>query len=77
MVNTVLLLAMHPEAQTKVFAELNRVCKDQNSEISMKDLNQLEYLELVMKESMRVATVTPVITRKTSARVKLSKFRHS
>jgi cytochrome P450 len=72
MSNVVLLLAMHPEVQEKVFAELQMVFKQPDAYIGAEELAELVYLEAVIKETQRVMAVIPVITRTTTGDVELS-----
>lgn len=68
-------LAKHPEVQQKCFAEAIKVfgtaATDQPATLPL--LNQLSYLELAIKESMRIFATIPVIARKVMEDVKLSK----
>jgi cytochrome P450 len=73
MSHTILLLAMHPEIQDKVVAELKTVFKSQDSYINPDDLKELVYLEQVIKESMRMITVVPLYCRRLVGDVTLSK----
>lgn len=60
---TILLLAMHPEIQDKLFAELCSVYDSQDEDTSYERLQQLPYLERVLKEGMRLFPVAPFIVR--------------
>lgn len=62
---TVLLLAMHPEVQEKVFQEISQVFPTSDAEISEDSLARLKYLEQVIKESMRLLPPVPLIGRET------------
>lgn len=53
---TVLLLAMHPDIQEKLFNEL-LCCDEQNENETNEKLQQLTYLDCVIKESMRLFPV--------------------
>ncbi|XP_075155796.1 putative cytochrome P450 4d14 [Haematobia irritans] len=62
--NTLYLLSRHPEIQRKVFEEiLNVMGSDKETSIRMKDLQELKYLECVIKESMRLYPPVPIIGR--------------
>jgi cytochrome P450 len=74
MANTVLLLAMHPDIQEKVFKELHDVCPTQDGEITKEDLTKLVYLEMVLKESMRLLIISPIYVRQVTGDVTLSKY---
>ncbi|XP_063829591.1 cytochrome P450 4C1-like [Ostrinia nubilalis] len=71
---TLLLLGNHEEEQEKVFKELKDIFGDSDRLPTREDLNKMEYLERVLKETMRLYTVVPIIARKTVKEVKLSTF---
>lgn len=54
-----MLLATHPEIQEKVADELREVFYSDDVEISYDNINKLEYLERVIKESLRLCPVVP------------------
>lgn len=62
-----LMLAMHPEYQERVFEELQSIFPDQSSNVTSADLNQLQYTNLFIKETMRLNPAAPFITRVTKA----------
>lgn len=58
-------IAKYPEVQRKCFEEIRRVVGDQRDKpITYQQLNSLHYLELVIKESMRLFPSVPLIGRK-------------
>jgi cytochrome P450 family 4 len=57
-------LAKHPEVQQKVFEEIEAVFKDSDKTLMMNDLNNLDYLDLVIKESLRLFPPVPFLGRK-------------
>lgn len=76
-------LARFPDVQQKVFEEARRVFGDHQKErITTKKLNELKYLDLVLKETLRLFPAVPFIGRHASEDVVLSKlilrniFRH-
>lgn len=70
--NTILLLAMEPEIQDKVAAEVKEIFGDDDiNDVEL--ISKLNYLEMVIKESLRLVPIVPVSTRKTTAEVKLGK----
>lgn len=67
-------LAKHPEVQQKAFEEIRNVIGDDvNKKVTQKDLNDLHYLELVIKETLRLYPSVPVYGRKISENVEISK----
>ncbi|XP_017076702.2 LOW QUALITY PROTEIN: probable cytochrome P450 313a1 [Drosophila eugracilis] len=67
------LLATHPEHQDAVFEELNAVFPTAGDfEIVYSDLQKLEYLERVMKETLRLIPAIPITARETKQDVQLS-----
>ncbi|XP_059048276.1 cytochrome P450 4c3-like [Achroia grisella] len=58
------LLAKYPDVQEKVYQELCEVFGDSNRPLIKEDLPKLQYLERVVKESLRLFTPVPFIIRK-------------
>ncbi|XP_072944883.1 cytochrome P450 4c3-like [Epargyreus clarus] len=67
-----LLLGHHQDEQQKVYEELQSIFGDSKRSPTKEDLNRMDYLERVIKETMRLYTVVPVIGRKTDKEIKLS-----
>ncbi|XP_026756515.2 cytochrome P450 4g15-like isoform X2 [Galleria mellonella] len=68
---TLLLLGMHQREQELVYKELHEIFGDSKRTTTKEDLYKMEYLERVIKETMRLYTVTPIIARETKSEVKL------
>ncbi|XP_045780271.1 uncharacterized protein LOC123877512 [Maniola jurtina] len=68
---TMLLVGSHPDVQEKIFEELHAVFGDEDRDVTKQDLSQLVYLEAVLKETMRIYPIVPVITRHLDQDVKL------
>ncbi|XP_039270071.2 cytochrome P450 4V2-like [Styela clava] len=61
------LIGAHPDVQAKIYDELDRVLNETDSAyITMENLKKLEYLEMVVKESLRILPSVPIIGRITS-----------
>lgn len=65
---------MHPDIQNKVFDEINRILPDESSKLTLVNINDLKYLDMVIKESMRVLPIVPFIGRKVSGDFKMGKI---
>ncbi|CAF0836423.1 unnamed protein product [Didymodactylos carnosus] len=58
------LIALHPDVQQKLHDEINRIFQDDlERACSMDDLKQMNYLECVIKESLRLLPSVPSIGR--------------
>lgn len=54
-----MLLATHPEIQERVVDEIKEVFYSDEVEFSYDNLSKLNYLERVIKESLRLCPVVP------------------
>lgn len=72
----ILMLAMHPEYQERVFEEVKLIFPDKNIDnfVNYEDLNNLEFTERVIKETMRLFPAVPVMARNATAAFDLSKL---
>ncbi|GAB0088657.1 hypothetical protein DMENIID0001_031200 [Sergentomyia squamirostris] len=71
---TLLMLAIHPEIQQKVVEELQSVFVDETVPFDYDSVKQLTYLEMVIKETLRLYPVIPYIAREVKNDVKLRSF---
>lgn len=71
----VYLLGRHQEIQEKVYEEINQVFNgDKNRPVTMVDLRRLVYLEMVIKEALRLYPSVPIIGRVTSEDCEIDGF---
>lgn len=71
MLNTLLLLAMHPDVQERLYDEI--ISTVTNSEyIDYDTISKLDYMDQVLKESMRLIPLTQILIRETDADAQLS-----
>nr|XP_029732623.1 cytochrome P450 4C1-like [Aedes albopictus] len=71
MSNLLLMLAMHPDIQERVYQEVMEACPDVDQPVSMEDIAKLTYTEMACKETMRLFPVGPLIGRIAEADIKL------
>ena len=74
MSSALLMMAMHPDVQAKVVEEIQNVCTLNEMYLDPKKLNELTYLEMVIKETMRLFPVLPMIARETVGEVEIGWF---
>lgn len=65
---------MHPLIQDKVFEELQLLFDADDEEVTDDKLERLVYLEMVLKEAMRLWPSIPFIARSLTEDIKLGKF---
>lgn len=59
----VLMMAMHPKLQDRLFAEMQRIFPSCDSPVSVDDIHQMVYAEQFIKETLRLFPVVPVASR--------------
>ncbi|PNF39482.1 Cytochrome P450 4C1 [Cryptotermes secundus] len=67
-----LVLAIHRDEQEKVAEELHTIFGDSGRPATSRDLHEMQYLELCIKETMRMFSVGPIIARHLTRDVPLS-----
>nr|XP_049705148.1 cytochrome P450 4V2-like isoform X2 [Helicoverpa armigera]WRX05996.1 CYP340J2 [Helicoverpa armigera] len=68
------LLGSNPHVQDRVLKELEEVLQDKNADITKDNLQNLVYLDAVVKETLRLYSAIPFIGRKVEFPVKLKKY---
>ncbi|XP_069701231.1 cytochrome P450 4C1-like [Periplaneta americana] len=68
---TAWLLSRHPHIQDRVVQELQQVFGDSDRPATYEDLQQMQYLEMVLKESMRMYPPIPLVGRRLTQDYKL------
>lgn len=66
---TLLMLAIHPEYQKKVYDEIMEIVDDSVEEITYHHLIKLKQLDYVFKETLRLYPPAPIIVRTSTANV--------
>ena len=68
-------ISRHPEVQAKLFAEIRQVIGDDTAKpVTQRDLQDLKYLDCVIKETMRMYPPVPIIGRYFKEDAEISKF---
>ncbi|XP_026817199.1 cytochrome P450 4C1-like [Rhopalosiphum maidis] len=68
---SLLLLAIYPDIQNKVYDEIYEIFHDDDETITVEDTTKLVYLEQVLKETLRLFPVLPLIFRELQDNVKI------
>lgn len=63
---------MHPEYQDRVFDELKSVCDSAFETVTYETICKMQYLEMVIKETMRLFPIAPILGRNCLADTKIS-----
>jgi len=72
---TLFMIASHPDVQKRIHEELDEVFEgDRNRPVTIPDLGKLKYLDMVMKESLRICPPIPVIFRHIHQDIPLGKL---
>lgn len=66
-------LAQHSEIQQKCYDELEAIFGDDNRPPNMNDLREMKYLEMCIKETLRLYPSVPLFARKTSEDIQVGK----
>ncbi|XP_070495590.1 probable cytochrome P450 313a4 [Chironomus tepperi] len=70
-----MMLGMHKDVQQKAVNEIEAIySQDANSEFSADFLQKFTYLELILKETMRLFAVAPIVARETSDEVSINGY---
>ncbi|XP_050434186.1 cytochrome P450 4C1-like isoform X1 [Adelges cooleyi] len=72
----IFMLAHHQDVQQNVYQEINSIFSagDFNRSPTHEDLQKMEYLERVIKETMRLCSIAPLITRKVENEMMIGKY---
>lgn len=68
----IMMLGMHQDVQQKAFEEISRIQAD-GRDLTVEDVQSLEYLERVIKETLRLFPVGPLLFREASDDIRFGK----
>lgn len=66
------MLALHPEYQEKVYNEIIQIMPNKDTDLTLDDLNKLEFTELCIRETLRLSPTASIIARVATKPIKLS-----
>lgn len=72
---TLFLLAQNSTEQSKCFGELKQIFGGDDRSPTMMDLRQMRFVEMCIKEALRLYPSVPLIARKLGEEVQLSKYK--
>lgn len=65
------MLALHPQYQEQVYDELNGLILSDESDVTVEELTQFKFLDMFIKETLRLFPSVPYLTREASSEIKL------
>lgn len=68
------MMAMHPDIQERVVNEMRSVFSSVDQEVTIDLISKLDYLHMVLSETLRLFPITPLIGREIQQTVKLQQF---
>lgn len=71
----VFMLAMHPECQDKAYNEMSSVFASKDVDVTIEELQKLVYLDMCIKEALRVFPTVPAIARKATKSIQLRGYK--
>ncbi|XP_063924598.1 cytochrome P450 4g15-like [Zophobas morio] len=71
--SALVLLGMHPEIQEKVYQEIS-LLTDDTQDLTLECVNKMNYLERVIKETIRIFPSVPFILRKIDEEIELESY---
>lgn len=69
------MIGLHDEIQEKIFHEISEIFSNDTERVAtFRDLNEMKYLERVLKESLRIYPSVPNISRKMNEDIEIGEI---
>lgn len=65
------MLAMHQNIQNKLRKEIHDVLGDHDGDIDEIHIQKFKYLDMIIRETIRMYPIAPLMVRKTTGQIKL------
>jgi cytochrome P450 len=69
-----MMLAMHKNVQQKAYEEVEMFFENSRENIALRDINNLQYIELLLKETMRLFPPAATPSRYSTGNVQLGEI---
>ena len=73
MAAALMMLAIHKDFQQKAYDEVKRFFEESSEEITLKNVSNLPYVEMVLKETMRLFPAASIVGRVSTGQVEMGK----
>uniref|UniRef100_A0A1B0GK49 Cytochrome n=1 Tax=Lutzomyia longipalpis TaxID=7200 RepID=A0A1B0GK49_LUTLO len=70
----ILMIAMHPNVQERLYDEIISVTGNSYDNVNYEDIGKFRYMEQVIKETLRLFPVVPIVARSVSAPFQLNSY---
>lgn len=65
------MLALHPQYQEQVYEEIKGLILSEESDVTVDEISHFKFLDMFIKETLRLFPSVPYLTREASSEIKL------